>query len=77
MSKIKINVYIKVSIALLITGTILFAGIIAVGSPYWWIPTIFYSVAAVLAWGSAAYSIWKFHKMPKEGKKEEQRDEGT
>ena len=60
--KVKLKIYTKISIMLLIVGTILFVEIITVGSPLWWVPTIFYTIAAVLAWGGVAYGFWKAHK---------------
>jgi hypothetical protein len=63
-----ISIYTKLAIVFLVVATAIFAAIIIAGSPHWWVPTIFYSISALLAWGEAAYGLWKAHK--KKGKTE-------
>jgi len=75
MSEIKINIWTKISLACFIIATIVFAWIIVVGSPYWWISTITYAIAAVLSWGNVVYTLWKIHNQMREVKNDGKKGE--
>ena len=60
----KINIYAKISIVLVIAATIWMVVVIAAAHSLWWISTILYSIALVLSWGSGIYYMLKIKHTP-------------
>jgi energy-converting hydrogenase Eha subunit C len=49
----------KIGIMLFVVASVIFAEVVIIGSPLWWIPTILYLMAFVFSVEPLVYLLWK------------------